>query len=323
MDRETALEILELDGEPLTAEIREAFRLRAKVLHPDSGNESMSGRWSMDELRSARDLLLADGESPESEAGTALATLETVDRALALQTKAINSLAYSRDADRVARKAVSRQIGRMDGLKRRQIRLAAISGVIAVASYVVGSELASLAGGFEPIGIVLRLYGLASVVLTAILLYGAWSVNSQVNIQAQLMTEATEALSDAELFYSTFHELLASRGREVSRADGFAESFTRDALQQVVESWINEHGGIKSDHSSRIRISAPIVTISGFGLDTNVGSRETMIELAARVGPIDFTNVLIARGLENGYLTRSALADSSSRLPSFRYTLSI
>lgn len=339
MDRSEALEILGLAETASDDEIKASFREKIRESRPDGAGDPDAEEAIR--LVAARNALLDDQPGGRGNRSSDLVPIETAIRiARQVSSELANTQSQNgngstqqlleKKSEEAVERMVIHQVGRLRLLRRQRTALAVGSSGIAafalLARVVISVPDDEFRAQLENFFAAASLF---SLFMAAIFGWSIWRIGSLETVQREAIEEAAEAVGDASVFVETLQEIQDARekfGLRNIRRDvpPFAfESWTRTELVDAVEIWALDE----------TRADGGAIAMDGRGIlwrslsmrrpGDEARGEEPLWQLARRVGAVDFTNVVVAKGMENGFLSQQRLSDREDGRSRFGYELEL
>jgi len=274
--------MLGLPEEATVEQVTERFRGLALSLHPDRGGSAEE----MLRLIEARDTVLAVKKA------TALVPLSQVG---SIVSQAVaTTLAQQRQQD-AADRDVRRILRLLISPVRRERNAAAMVGVLSAALALLSTKAQPLFGE--------RWKGLLTITLgalTAFLGLVFMLLDAQAKRLEEMLADLGDSLADREFYFEFLRQAIGP--------ENLSPGFTRSALSQAIEQWLDQHPPLPKVRPPGDR------TGLFFRL---IGREDPLHVVCRRLGTAEVARLVISKGLERGFLIEEA-ADSASG-PSTRF----
>jgi hypothetical protein len=301
MDRAEALKRLALHPTATRDEADAAWREAMKVVHPDSGSAPDEAMARI--LNEARDV--ASGRTSQ-----ALVPIEAIGALITTLQASQATAGLEKASDKAVTQVVTHHVGELAHIRRGRAGVAVVGGGLAAITAVLRAT--AVTGVLTTAEAVWWAVGIAALgVLSASFGVAAWALVSREQLLQLEVEDASDALSDKSVYVDALDEI------------GLGQVWTRNDLTHAVARWIHTWAsgegpysyGEPDRHAQWFRTLArlPLRTPSRYRRLRRRRGQVSLAETAYRVGPVDFTRLMVTKGLESGLLAETSFTDQDGR----------
>ncbi|WP_159537531.1 hypothetical protein [Aeromicrobium sp. 9AM] len=287
MNRDEALEVLQLDANPSADEIQTAFRRFVAEGHPDRGGDANS----FSRVVEARDTLV--------QSSTALVPMNQVREIVLAATRPMEEQArrteLRNETNDVVRGAVRVRTSEIRHQQRRLATLTFMSAMVGAASQVGRLEPFKQTGVSNSLGVAFAAIALALGLMIAL------TNQNKAQIQADI-EDIADTMNDKAVLVRTLHDVLGPGAT--------ARPWSPEELHGAVGKWVHESGESRP---------TPIRGGVSQRLLGPTGRARPLPHFARRMGVNEFGRLLLAKAKERGVVIESENWDNDHLSVSYQF----